>query len=70
MVESSLITNNNDSVVVTVIEAINTVVSHSLATSIGRKGIFIAALYYGGTLLVSIVGVPSIIIAGALVSLL
>lgn len=70
MAENSLITDNNDSVIVTVAEVMRTVVSYSLTTSIGRKGIFIATLYYGGTLLVSIVGVPTIIIVGTVVLLL
>lgn len=70
MAESLLITSNNNTIASTVIQIISTIVSYTLATSIGRKGMFVAALYYGGTLLVSIVGVPPIIIAGALVLLL
>lgn len=61
---------NGGSTTLTVAKTISSVITYPLYSSLIRKGLFATALYYGGGLLVSTVGLTPVLTIGVVVWLL
>ena len=63
---------NDENIIISTsaLKNLSTLMLYPLTTSIGRKGIFIATMYYGGFTLISTIGIVPVLTMGAIALLL